>query len=80
MPNVRKTLDQAIKTMDADPRESRALESIKKLANGLQKSDDVLYDFKVMQMTASQIKDKKLKAEADNIVRQIEDKLRKLMK
>lgn len=86
--NTKRTIDKAIKAIDAFEfgngdqlrRNKQALESIRKLAQNITKSDDVLYDFKVMQMTASQITDKKVKAEADRIVGSIQSKLASLVR
>lgn len=82
-----KTIDAAMRAMDFEfgsgeqlRRNKQALESIRKLAQNLTKSDDVLYDFKVMQMTASQITDKKVKAEADRIVASIKGKLSSIVR
>ena len=82
------TVDAAIRAIDAFEfgngdqlrRNKQALESIRKLAQNIAKSDDVLHDFKVMQMTASQITDKKVKAEADRIVGSIQSKLASLVR
>lgn len=83
-----KTIDKAIRAIDAFEfgngdqlrRNKQALESIRKLAQNITKSDDVLHDFKVMQMTASQITDKKVKAEADRIIGSIQSKLASLVR
>lgn len=85
--NAAKAIDAAMQAMDFEfgngeqlRRNKQALESIRKLAQNLTKSDDVLHDFKVMQMTASQITDKKVKAEADRIVASIKGKLASIMR